>query len=109
MQPRGTRPTSGDPAVKAAILSEEDLPVDPTQLFDGMFAMVQYSLDRLYSLGNPPDYEPTSDRTVAAIAKARGEDPLATLYDLMLESEATAMLMLPLFNYAAGTTMRSAR
>jgi len=91
-----------DPAVKAAILSEDDLPVDPTRLFDGMFAMVQHSLGRLYALGNPPDYEPTPDRTVTAIAKARGEDPLSTLYDLMLESNATAMLMLPLFNYADG-------
>src|ERR1700730_3272311 len=91
-----------DPAVKAAILSEDDLPVDPTLLFDGMFAMVQHSLKRLYALGDPPDYEPTPDRTVAAIAKARGEDPLSTLYDLMLEQNATAMLMLPLFNYADG-------
>ncbi len=91
-----------DPAVKAAILSEDDLPVDPTLLFDGMFAFVQHALDRLYSLGDPPDYEPTPDRTVAAIAKGRGEDPLATLYDLMLESDASAMLMVPLFNYADG-------
>jgi N-acyl-D-amino-acid deacylase len=91
-----------DPAVKAAILSEEDLPADPTLLFDGMFALVQHSLKRLYALGDPPDYEPTADRTVAAIAKARGEDPLSTLYDLMLERNASAMLMLPLFNYADG-------
>src|ERR1700757_1446581 len=91
-----------DPAVKAAILSEDDLPVDPTLLFDGMFALVQHSLWRLYALGDPPDYEPTPDRTVAAIAKARGDDPLSTLYDLMLERNATAMLMLPLFNYADG-------
>jgi N-acyl-D-amino-acid deacylase len=91
-----------DPAMKAAILSEDDLPADPSLLFDGMFALVQYSLKRLYALGNPPDYEPTPDRTVAAIAKARGEDPLSTLYDLMLERNATAMLMLPLFNYAEG-------
>jgi N-acyl-D-amino-acid deacylase len=92
----------GEPAVKAAILSEDNLPPDPKLLFDGMFAMVQYSLGRLYALGNPPDYEPSPDRTVAAIAKARGEDPLSTLYDLMLDRDATAMLMLPLFNYADG-------
>ncbi|BBY06446.1 N-acyl-D-amino-acid deacylase family protein [Mycobacterium noviomagense] len=91
-----------DPAVKAAILSEDDLPIDPTVLFDGMSTFVQYSLDRLYALGDPPDYEPTPDRTVAAIAKQRGDDPLTTLYDLMLESNATAMLMLPFFNYADG-------
>jgi len=64
--------------------------------------MVQHSLKRLYALGDPPDYEPTPDRTVASIAKARGEDPLSTLYDLMLEQNATAMLMLPLFNYSDG-------
>ncbi|HZU47729.1 MAG TPA: amidohydrolase family protein [Mycobacterium sp.] len=91
-----------DPAVKAAILSEDDLPIDPAVLFDGMSTFVQYSLDRLYALGDPPDYEPTPDCTVAAIAKERGEDPLATLYDLMLESNASAMLMLPFFNYADG-------
>lgn len=91
-----------DPAVKAAILAEKDLPIDPTVLFDGMSAFVQHALGRLYALGDPPDYEPTPDRTVAAIAAARGEDPLATLYDLMLEADATAMLMLPLFNYADG-------
>jgi N-acyl-D-amino-acid deacylase len=39
---------------------------------------------------------------VAAIAKERGEDPLATLYDLMLEDNAGAMLMMPFFNYAEG-------
>jgi N-acyl-D-aspartate/D-glutamate deacylase len=89
-----------DPAVKAAILSETDLPIDPTAQFDAMFALVQYSLDRLYVLGEPPDYEPTPDRTVAAIAQARGEEPLAVLYDLMLESNAGAMLMLPFFNYS---------
>ena len=39
---------------------------------------------------------------MAAIARERGEDPLATLYDLMLEDDAGAMLMLPFFNYAEG-------
>ena len=91
-----------DPAVKAAILSEDDLPPDPTKLFDNMFALVQYSLGRLYALGDPPDYEPTQDRSVDKIAAERGDDPLSTLYDLMLESHATAMLMLPFYNYFYG-------
>ena len=91
-----------DPAVRAAILAEPDLPPDPSVLFDGMFALVQYSADRIYPLGYPLDYEPTPDQTVAAIAKRRGEDPLAVMYDLMLECDAGAMLMLPFYNYAAG-------
>ena len=91
-----------DPAVKAAILAEGDLAPDPAVQFDAMFALVQHSLHRIYDLGDPPDYEPTPDRSVAAIAAARGEDPLATLYDLMLAADAGAMLMLPFFNYADG-------
>jgi N-acyl-D-aspartate/D-glutamate deacylase len=91
-----------DPAVKAAILAEDDLPPDPKLLFDSMFALVQYSLGRIYSLGDPPDYEPTPDRAVEKIAAERGEDPLSTLYDLMLEADAGAMLMLPFYNYYYG-------
>ncbi|WP_006245982.1 N-acyl-D-amino-acid deacylase family protein [Mycolicibacterium tusciae] len=91
-----------DPAVKAAILSEDDLPPDPTKLFDNMFALVQYSLGRIYALGDPPDYEPTQDKAVDKIAAERGDNPLSTLYDLMLEDNATAMLMLPFFNYFYG-------
>ncbi|MET0899475.1 MAG: amidohydrolase family protein [Mycobacterium sp.] len=91
-----------EPAVREAILSEADLPAQPVPLFDGLFALIQYSTDKIYAIGNPPDYEPTSEQTVAEIARRRGEDPLATMYDLMLQSDATALLMLPFFNYAAG-------
>jgi N-acyl-D-amino-acid deacylase len=91
-----------DPGVRATILSEADLPPDPAKQFDAIFAMIQHGLRNLYAIGNPPDYEPTPDRTVAAIARERGEDPLATLYDLMLEDDAGAMLMMPFFNYAEG-------
>jgi N-acyl-D-amino-acid deacylase len=91
-----------DPAVRAAILADEDLPIQPLPMFDALFSMIQHSMDRIYAIGDPPDYEPTPDMTIAAIAKSRGQDPLATMYDLMLESNAGAMLMFPFFNYASG-------
>ena len=91
-----------DPKVRAAILAEEDLPIDPNKLFDGMFMLAQNVANRLYHLGEVPDYEPTDERTVAAIAKQRGVDPLAAMYDLMLEADAGAMLMYPMFNYSDG-------
>ncbi|MEV0670470.1 amidohydrolase family protein [Mycobacterium sp. NPDC050441] len=91
-----------DPKVRAAILAEEDLPIDPNKLFDGMFMLAQNVANRLYHIGDPPDYEPTDERTVAAIAKQRGLDPLAAMYDLMLEANAGAMLMYPMFNYSDG-------
>ena len=71
-------------------------------LFDNMNRQIQRSLDRLYVLGDPPDYEPTPDRTVTALAAARGLDPMTELYDLLLEQDGRALLMLPFFNYADG-------
>ncbi len=59
-------------------------------MFDAMFAMIQHAPSNLYAIGDPPDYEPTARPTVAAIAEQRGEDPLATLYDLMLDPTARA-------------------
>ena len=69
-------------------------------LFDGFFQLVQGSLDRLYALGDPPVYEPTPDRTVAAMAEAAGVAPIEMLYTVMLEHGAQHLLMLPFFNYA---------
>jgi N-acyl-D-aspartate/D-glutamate deacylase len=88
------------PDVRSRILGEADVEPDPSVLYDGFFQMVQGSLDRLYALGDPPVYEPTSDRTVAAMAVAAGVDPLEMLYDVMLEYGAHHLLMLPFFNYA---------
>ena len=78
--------------MRSAILAETDLPAQPKPLFDSLFAFIQHSAASMYAIGDPPDYEPTPDRTVAAIAATRGADPLATMYDLMLESGGTAML-----------------
>jgi N-acyl-D-aspartate/D-glutamate deacylase len=88
------------PSVRAQILAEADLEPDPTVLYDSFFQLVQGSLDRLYALGDPPVYEPTPDRTVAAMAEAAGVPPLEMLYDVMLEHDAQHLLMLPFFNYA---------
>ena len=94
-----------EPSVRAAILSETDAPVDPNKQFDGLKDMYQNMAHRIYAIGDPPDYEPTRERTVAAIAEDRGVSVLEAMYDLMAESAsgagpATQMLMLPFFNYA---------
>ncbi len=90
------------PDVRSAILAESDLPADPAKQFDGIGAGLAMMLHRIYAMGTPPDYEPTADRTVAAIAAERGIDPLAAAYDLMNVDEGRAFLLLPFFNYAAG-------
>ena len=60
-----------DPAVAAAILSEADLPpASGACCSTGCSRLIQHSADRIYAIGDPPDYEPTPDQTVAAIARA---------------------------------------
>ncbi|WP_436776967.1 N-acyl-D-amino-acid deacylase family protein [Yinghuangia sp. YIM S09857] len=91
-----------EPATRAAILAEDDLPSDPTIPGDQVNLALQRLVGMMYPMAAVPDYEPTPDRTVTAIAEARGEDVLAVMYDLMLEDEGRAMLTVPLFNYAGG-------
>ena len=58
--------------------------------------------DHLYPLGNPPSYEPPSDRFIGAMARARGVRPLELLYDLLLEDAGAAIIAHPSANYAEG-------
>ncbi|MEM7541491.1 MAG: amidohydrolase family protein [Pseudomonadota bacterium] len=58
--------------------------------------------ERIYWLGDPPDYEPAPELSIAAIAAREGVDPEAVAYDRLLEREGKAFLYSPLFNYSAG-------
>lgn len=61
------------------------------------------SFGKMFTLGDPPDYEPTADKTVAAMASARGVAPEAVALDLILANEGTGQLYLPFLNYSEGT------
>lgn len=60
------------------------------------------ALDRMYELGDPPDYEPDHATSIAARASRAGRDPLEMAYDLLLADEGRAFLYLPLLNYCDG-------
>jgi N-acyl-D-aspartate/D-glutamate deacylase len=88
------------PEVKAAILAEENLPEDPNRQYESIADNMAYMFERLFVLGDPPDYEPTRDRSIAGIADASGKDPWEVLYD----SIAGGALLLGAFtNYANGS------
>lgn len=63
----------------------------------------EFAFEGMYPLGNPPDYEPPSDRFIGPMARARGVDPLELLYDLLLEDEGRAIIAQPSSNYAEGS------
>ena len=85
------------PEVKAAILSEADLPADPARQYEGIVDGTPMMFENLYVLGDPPDYEPTRDRSIAGIADATGLDPFEVLYDSIA---AGALLLGAFTNYA---------
>ncbi len=85
-----------DPARKARILQE---PIGPKNRISWVLSN---NLDRIYILGNPPDYDPGPEMTIKAIADREGVDVAAKLYDLMLEADGRALLMFPILNYSYG-------
>jgi N-acyl-D-aspartate/D-glutamate deacylase len=90
------------PEVKAAILSEKDLPPNPNDIWDMMIGAVQGMLDQIFWLGNPPNYEPGPDQTIARIALSRGQEPLSGAYDMFLEEDGHALFLMASFNYVEG-------
>lgn len=55
---------------------------------------------RIFPLGDPPDYEPSRDESIAAIAAREGRSADEVLYDRMLDDDARALLLFPLLNYS---------
>ncbi len=88
------------PSVRAAILGEDDLAPDPTIQFDSVHLLLAMKPDRVFQLGNPPDYEPAADKSMTALAEQRGEDLWEVFYDQLLVEDGRAMMMVPLFNYS---------
>jgi N-acyl-D-aspartate/D-glutamate deacylase len=58
---------------------------------------------RMHLLSDPPDYEPTSESTVAAVAHARGVAPEAVALEHLLQNAGRGMLYVPFLNYAEGS------
>ncbi|MBL6952909.1 MAG: amidohydrolase family protein [Alphaproteobacteria bacterium] len=58
--------------------------------------------DRIFPLGDPPDYEPAADKSIAARAAREGRTPEDMGYDMLLEGGGKAILYRPLSNYAYG-------
>ncbi len=54
-------------------------------------------------MGEPPNYEPTADMSVAAIAAREGRPAEEVLYDVMLRHDGRELLMFALLGYSNGS------
>lgn len=80
-----------DPAVRASILAQEHQ--------EAMYKRRVANFENLYPLGDPPEYEPSPENCIAAIALRLGKPAAEVAYDILLDQEGQAMLYRPLYNY----------
>ena len=82
-----------DPGVRARVVA--DVADNPRGRTMGM-------LDRVFDLGDPPNYEPDPADSIAARAARAGVSPVELLYDAMLGDGGRALLYWPILNYFDG-------
>jgi len=57
------------------------------------------AFDRIFPLGDPPNYEPPKETSLAAMAARGNRQAQDIAYDMLLEDEGRAFLFLPFANY----------
>jgi N-acyl-D-aspartate/D-glutamate deacylase len=83
-----------DPAFRAKILEEAKLPLRS----DMVIRLTDY--DRMFPLGNPPNYEPAEETSFGARARREGRDATELVYDYLIEGEGKNFIFAPVANYA---------
>ena len=87
-----------DPALRRAIIEDR-----PSAALMGrlgpLIQLVATRWDRMYVMGDPPDYEPRTETSVAAIAARTNHSPDEVAYDYLTES-AGNFLFFPVTGYA---------
>ena len=86
------------PQVREAILAE---PVDPDPAL--VLGRMVRQFDTMFLLGSPPDYEQSPERSIAAMAAARGISPEELAYDIMVDGETGGKLYLAMANFHDGS------
>jgi len=89
-----------DPALRAALLSEAPTQ-EIVQRMNPFHQAVTTRWDRMYVMGNPPDYEPPPEQSVASIAQRGNRTPDAVALDYLTES-AENFLFFPVTGYVHG-------
>src|SRR5713101_9218900 len=75
-----------DPQVRARILAEEPTVKDRVTLY------LITNFAKYFALGDPPNYEPERETSVAARAAREGKSPAELTYELMLERDGRELL-----------------
>ena len=88
-----------DPEMRRKILADQPADAEIAKLAQFRQVVAQ-RFDKFFVMGNPPDYEPGPEKSVAAIAQREGRSPEEVAYDYMIEEGQ--YLYFPVVNYATG-------
>jgi N-acyl-D-amino-acid deacylase len=89
-----------DPEIRRQILADKPSEAEVRKLAQFRQHVVR-SWDRFFVMGDPPDYEPDEEKSVAAIAAREGRTPDEVAYDYITEAE-NRYLYFPQVNYVSG-------
>jgi N-acyl-D-aspartate/D-glutamate deacylase len=78
-----------EPSFKERLLAASDKPLG--------------GADRMFELGDPPDYEPDPSTSIAARAAREGRSALDLAYDLFRKDEGRTFLYVPIINWFDGS------
>lgn len=81
-----------DPQLRARLLAET--PEDPHPFFK----FVVSDLEQMFVLGDPPNYNPTTEESIAAEARRAGISPAELIYDVLLRRDGHEVLYRPMGN-----------
>lgn len=85
-----------EPEFRARMLADDPMEFNTWQFLP----RIPYT--NMFRLGNPPNYVPSQEESLASIAAAEGRPPQEVLYDLMLEDDGMGLVFVPFSNYATG-------
>jgi N-acyl-D-amino-acid deacylase len=89
-----------DPEVRRQILADKPSEAEVAKLAQFRQLIVK-RWDKFFVMGDPPDYEPGEEKSVAAIAAREGRTPDEVAYDYITEAD-NRYLYFPLVNYVSG-------
>jgi N-acyl-D-amino-acid deacylase len=89
------------PEMRRLVLSQEASP-RLLDLLPPLSRQIATRWDRMYPLGESPDYEPPPERSIAALAARDGVTPEEYCYDYLVGGDGGRMVYFPVTNYVRG-------
>ncbi|MDP1961303.1 MAG: amidohydrolase family protein, partial [Reyranella sp.] len=90
-----------DPETRRLVLSQEASP-RLLEVLPPLSRQIATRWDRMYLLGEQPDYEPPPERSIAAMAARDGVEPAEFCYDYLTGGDGSRMVYFPVTNYVHG-------